>query len=161
MREALDIQQAMDRFGDDVWRACMLYLSPSDAEDVFQETFVKYAFRDHGFRDESHAKAWLLRVAMNACKDVLKSRDYRTSSLDEEMQRWGDALADVRPERAAEVREVLDAVDRLDDPPKTPLYLAVCEGYSVPEISRMVKAPEGTVYSWISRGKKILREALS
>ena len=132
MREALDIQQAIDRFGDDVWRACMLYLSPSDAEDVFQETFVKYAFRDHGFRDEGHAKAWLLRVAMN-----------------------------VRPERAAEVREVLDAVDRLDDPPKTPLYLAVCEGYSVPEISRMVKAPEGTVYSWISRGKKILREALS
>ena len=121
MREALDIQQAMDRFGDDVWRACMLYLSPSDAEDVFQETFVKYAFRDHGFRDEGHAKAWLLRVAMNACKDVLKSRDHRTSSLDEEMQRWGDTLADVRPERAAEVREVLDAVDRLDDPPKTPL----------------------------------------
>ena len=153
MRKALDIQQAMDRFGDDVWRACMLYLSPSDAEDVFQETFVKYAFRDHGFRDEG--------LAMNACKDVLKSRDHRTSSLDEEMQRWGDTLADVRPERAAEVREVLDAVDRLDDPPKTPLYLAVCEGYSVPEISRMVKAPEGTVYSWISRGKKILREALS
>ena len=133
MREALDIQQAMDRFGDDVWRACMLYLSPSDAEDVFQETFVKYAFRDYGFRDEGHAKAWLLRVAMNACKDVLKSRDHRTSSLDEEMQRWGDTLADVR----------------------------MCEGYSVPEISRMVKAPEGTVYSWISRGKKILREALS
>ncbi|MFR4803149.1 MAG: RNA polymerase sigma factor [Eggerthellaceae bacterium] len=159
MREALDIQQAMDRFGDDVWRACMLYLSPSDAEDVFQE-IVKYAFASWVSR-RGHAKAWLLRVAMNACKDVLKSRDYRTSSLDEEIQRWGDALADVRPERAAEVREVLDAVDRLDDPPKTPLYLAVCEGYSVPEISRMVKAPEGTVYSWISRGKKILREALS
>ena len=49
MREALDIQQAMDRFGDDVWRACMLYLSPSDAEDVFQETFVKYAFHNRGF----------------------------------------------------------------------------------------------------------------
>lgn len=161
MRDAADIEKTINRFGDDVWRACMLYLSPSDAEDVFQETFVKYAFHARDFHDESHAKAWLLRVAINACKDLLKSRAHNMASLDEEMQRWGDTLSDLRPERAAEVREVLDAVDRLDDPPKTPLYLAVCEGYSVPEISRMVEAPEGTVYSWISRGKKLLREALS
>ena len=82
-------------------------------------------------------------------------------SLDAEIQRRGGAFACEGKERASEVREVLDAVNRLSDPPKTPLYLFACEGYTVPEIARMVGAPEGTVYSWISRGRKQLKEALS
>ena len=52
-------------------------------------------------------------------------------------------------------------MDALGDPPKTQLYLALYEGYTAKEISRMCDMPEGTVYSWISRGKKRLREVLS
>jgi RNA polymerase sigma-70 factor (ECF subfamily) len=50
---------------------------------------------------------------------------------------------------------------RLDDPPKTALYLALYEGYTAPEISDMLKTPVNTIYSWIARGKQQLREALS
>ena len=55
---------------------------------------------------------------------------------------------------------MLDALRALDDPPRTPLYLALYEGYTVPEIARMVDAPDNTVYSWIARGKKRLKEVL-
>lgn len=161
MRDAQDIEQAIDLFGDAVWRACLTYVAPCDAEDVFQDTFAKYAQHDEEFRGGEHAKAWLLRVAVNGCKDLLRSHGRRHASLDAEMERLGDAFFCESHDRTAEVREVLDAVSRLSDPPKTPLYLFACEGYTVPEIARMVNAPEGTVYSWISRGRKQLKEALS
>lgn len=56
---------------------------------------------------------------------------------------------------------MLDALDALGDPPKTQLYLSLVEGYGAREISRMCDMPLGTVYSWISRGKRRLREVLS
>ena len=56
--------------------------------------------------------------------------------------------------------EVLDAMSNLDDPPRTPVYLALYEGYTAPEIAAMMDVPVNTVYSWIARGKKTLKEAL-
>lgn len=58
------------------------------------------------------------------------------------------------------LREILDALNSLGDPPKTELYLSLYEGYTAKEIAVMTGESEGTVYSWISRGKKLLREAL-
>lgn len=161
MRDAQDIEEAVERYGDTVWRACLTYVPAHDAEDVFQDVFAAYAQRDEAFREPEHVKAWFVRVAINRCKDLLRSRARSNVSLDAEIQRRGGAFACEGKERASEVREVLDAVNRLSDPPKTPLYLFACEGYTVPEIARMVGAPEGTVYSWISRGRKQLKEALS
>lgn len=161
MRDARDIEQAMARFGDAVWRACVLYLPPHDAEDAFQDTFIKYSLHDEEFHDGEHAKAWLLRVAINACKDVLKSARRRNASLDEEVAQRGEGVLGVDPGSEQCVAEVLAAMNSLGDPPKTQLYLSLYEGYSVPEISTMLDMPEGTVYSWISRGKKKLREVLA
>ena len=62
---------------------------------------------------------------------------------------------------ALELARILDAMNELDDPPKTQVYLALYEGYTAREISQLCGMPEGTVYSWISRGKKRLREVLS
>ena len=160
MRTPSDIENAMRSFGDAVWRACLVYLEPSDAEDVFQDAFLKYALHDAPFNDEHHAKAWLLRVAINACKDVLKAARRQTASLDELASDGTFEPEDSQADSTA-LREVLDALNSLGDPPKTQLYLALYEGYTAPEISRMTGMPEGTVYSWISRGKKQLREALS
>lgn len=162
MRASSDIEQAIAAYGDAVWRACLLYLQPTDAEDIFQDVFLKYALHDASFNDDAHKKAWLLRVAINACKDVLKSARQRTASVDEleEQGRTGE-LGCTSDEAARELSYILDAMDALGDPPKTQLYLALYEGYTAREISQMTGMPEGTVYSWISRGKKQLREALS
>ena len=161
MRDARDIERAMTACADTVWRACLVYLPPSEAEDVFQETFLKYALHDAPFRDGEHVRAWLVRVAINGCKDALKSARRRDVSLDERMERLGDEGVGAEAPSDAGVREVLSALDALGDPPKTQLYLSLCEGYSAREISRICDMPEGTVYSWISRGKKRLREVLS
>lgn len=162
MRASTDIERAMAAHGDAVWRACLLYLQPTDAEDVFQDVFLKFALHDAPFNSGTHEKAWLLRVAINACKDVLKSARQRTASVDElEEQGRAGELGCTSDEAARELSYILDAMDALGDPPKTQLYLALYEGYTAREISQMTGMPEGTVYSWISRGKKQLREALS
>lgn len=79
-------------------------------------------------------------------------------------------LDDVKPARLADddpfdapesrLREALDAIASLPDPPQTAVYLALYEGYSAPEIADMLDAPVNTVYSWISRGRKRLKEVL-
>lgn len=151
----------MGEHADAVWRACLLYLPASDAEDVFQETFLKLARRDEPFRDAGHERAWLLRVAMNACKDQLGAARRRDVSLDERMERVGDEGVGAWAPAETGLADVLMAMDELGDPPRTQLYLSLVEGYGAREISRICDMPIGTVYSWISRGKRRLREVLS
>lgn len=193
MRASSDIEQTINSHGDAVWRACLVYLAPSEAEDAFQNTFMKYALCDKLFNDEEHKKAWLLRGAINICKDVLKAARRKDVSLDcqlaqanhvkgafvDEASSRGMKEASLRgaenispgevalglSEPSVEqsmfgLREILDALNSLGDPPKTELYLSLYEGYTAKEIAVMTGEPEGTVYSWISRGKKLLREAL-
>lgn len=151
----------MHAYSDAVWRACLVYVSPTEAEDVFQDTFMKYALRDETFRGEDHKKAWLLRVAINACKDRLKAARTKNISLEDQLES-GDSVLTNRQSSDSDrgLNEILDAMDSLGDPPKTELYLALYEGYSAREISEITGEPEGTVYSWISRGRKKLQEVL-
>lgn len=163
MREHEDIEQTMSVFGSTVWRVCLGYFrSQHDAQDAFQETFIKYAQADStSFDDDEHRKAWLIRVASNACKDMLRSRK-REDGLADALAAQ-EALAPTQASDAPDslVHDVLDAFRALDDPPRLPLYLSIYEGYSAPEIASMLDVPVNTVYSWISRGKKALREVLS
>ena len=74
MRSEQEITRAITRHADTVRRICLLHLkNASDTEDVFQEVFLKYALSTVAFDSEEHEKAWLIRVTINQCKDVLKS----------------------------------------------------------------------------------------
>ncbi len=162
MRNTSDIEQALETHGKAVWRACSLYFrSVADAEDAYQDVFLKYALADTTvFSSEEHQKAWLLRVAANLCKDVLKRAERKNESLDTEAPSHNPAQTDPATQPGSETSMALDALRNMDDPPRTPLYLALVEGYTAPEISTMLGAPTNTVYSWISRGKSLLKEAL-
>jgi RNA polymerase sigma-70 factor (ECF subfamily) len=161
MRTKADIEGAIDAHGDTVWRVCVLYFKyHADAQDAFQETLLKYSINETAFTDEEHRKAWLIRVATNVCKDIYKAAHRKNISINDEAiiedmdSRIGDA------ESISAASEVLIAIRSLSDPPRTPVYLALYEGYSAPEISKLLDAPVNTVYSWIARGKQQLREAL-
>ena len=119
----------MARHGDTVWRVCLTALCRhADAEDAFQNSFLKYALAD------DVRKAWLIRVASNTCRDMRRAAASKNVPLDETsfeslMSRDEEAQPDSR------VKEVLDAMSDLDDPPRTPVYLALYEGYTAPEIA--------------------------
>lgn len=151
----------MAQHADAVWRVCALYFpEEADRQDAFQDAFMSYALADAvAFEDEGHRKAWLITVARNRCLDMLKASARKNLPLSEGMEACL-ASTDPAAQPGSAASEVLDALRALDDPPRTPLYLALYEGYTVPEIARMVGAPDNTVYSWIARGKRRLKEML-
>ncbi len=125
----------------------------ADTEDIFQTVFLKYALSSVLFESAEHEKAWILRVTVNACKDLLKNFfRSRTISLDDIMEQPA-----VMPPNH---REVLEAVLSLPVKYKDAVYLHYYEGYTAPEISRILGKNVNTVYTILNRSKQLLREKL-
>lgn len=167
MRTKEDITEAVNLHADTVLRACSVYLrNRADQEDAFQEAFLRYARSDTTFDGEEHRKAWLIRVATNICKDRLRSAAMRTESLDA-LEESGmpvpdgedaDPACGMEAEDAA--RDVRDALLRLDEKYRMPLYLRYYEGYTAARIGEVLGLPENTVYTRMARGKRLMREVL-
>ena len=154
MRSEQEVNRAVEQYADMVRRLCMLHLkNAADTEDIFQNVFLKYVLRSMPFESEAHEKAWFIRVTINACKDLLKSFfRSRTVSLDEVVQ----LPAETPPDH----REVLEAVLSLPPKYKDVVYLHYYEGYTAPEISRMLGKNVNTVYTRLNRSKQLLRDKL-
>lgn len=147
----------MGRHADTVRRLCVVNLkSYADTEDVFQTVFVKYAQRDKPFESAEHERAWFVRVTINACRDLLRSPfRRRTVPLGEVLE-----VVDPSSEGGQETREVLAAVLALPRKYRDVVYLHYYEGYSAPEIARLLGRNVNTVYTNLTRARKRLRDAL-
>ena len=85
----IDLEQTIEKYSDLIYRTNFLILrNPHDAEDVMQETFIKYMRTDVEFRDEEHKKAWLLKVSQNKCKDMLRFHKVHAYISYEEIQEY-------------------------------------------------------------------------
>ena len=162
MRKRDDITRAMERHADTVLRVCTLYFpGRPDCEDAFQETFLKYAQSNAEFKDEEHRKAWLITVARNTCKDLLKRSSNKVVPLDE-VDESALALDPSGAESAAGGGvDVIAALQKVEDPYRSILYLKYYEGYRASEIADMLDMPENTVYTNLARGRKKLKEVLA
>ncbi|HJB08884.1 MAG TPA: sigma-70 family RNA polymerase sigma factor [Candidatus Enterocloster faecavium] len=154
MRSEQEVNRAIEQYGDMVRRLCMLHLKNYvDTEDIFQTVFLKYVLSCISFESREHEKAWLIRVTINACRDMLKSFfRSRTVSLDEVMEQ----AAPLKEEH----REVLEAVLSLPAKYKDVVYLHYYEGFSAPQISRILGKNVNTVYTLLNRARQLLREKL-
>lgn len=154
MRSEQEINRAVDRYADTVRRICMLHLkNHADTEDIFQTVFLKYALSTVEFESEAHEKAWLIRVSVNACRDLLKSIFHRRTVPLDDLWNEPEALA---PEH----REVLEAVLALPQKYRSAVYLHYYEGYTAPEIGRILDKNVNTVYTLLTRARTMLRETL-
>ncbi len=154
MRSEQEANRAIERYSDTVRRLCMVHLKNyADTEDIFQTVFLKYVLSSVSFESEEHEKAWFIRVTINACKDLLKSFfRSRTISLEEVLE---------QPSKLApDHREVLEAVLSLPQKYRDVVYLHYFEDYTAPQISRILGSNENTVYTLLTRSRKMLREKL-
>ena len=154
MRSEQEVNRAIERYADTVRRLCMIHLKNyADTEDIFQTVFLKYVLSSVSFENEEHEKAWLIRVTINACRDLLKSFfRSRTVPLDELIEQ----PAELPPDH----REVLEAVLSLPQQYRDVVYLYYFEEYTAPQISRILGRNVNTVYTLLTRSKKALREKL-
>lgn len=154
MRSELEVNRAIEQYADMVFRLCMVSLkNTSDAEDVFQTVFLKYAVSNQKFESADHEKAWLIRVTRNACNDLLKSFFRKhTVSLEE--------LSEYLPQATTEQLNVLEAVRSLPQGYREVVYLHYYEGYTAPEIAGILHKNPNTVYTHLSRARQMLKELL-
>jgi len=145
-----DFAGKYEAYGRVLYRLCLVYLrSAEDAEDVMQEAFIKLLFHAPRFADAAHEKRWLLRVAVNACKNKLGTAyRRRTQPLD-----GADIPAGIAPEDSA----VLDAVMALPEKYRAAIHLHYFEGYAVGEVAHMLGIGESAVKMRLSRGRALLR----
>lgn len=152
MRTEQEVNRAVEQYSDMILRLCTVSLKNlQDAEDVLQTVFLKYALSREEFESAEHEKAWLIRVASNQCKDVLKSffRKY-TVSLEEA------ELLQIMPEQL----DVLEAVRALPKAYREEVYLHFYEGYTAPEIAKILRKNPNTIYTHLFRAKAMLKDAL-
>ena len=154
MRSEREMAEVIQRYGDMVRRLCMVRLKNyADTEDIFQTVFLKYALASVSFDSDEHEKAWLIRVTLNACRDLLRSVfRSRTVSLEE--------LVEQPARLAADHREVLEAVLSLPARYRDVVYLHYYEDYTAPEIAQILGKNVNTIYTRLTRAKGLLREKL-
>lgn len=154
MRSEQEVNRAVEQYADTVRRLCMIHLkNHADTEDIFQTVFVRYLLHDRPFASPEHERAWIIRVTLNACRDLLRSFfRSRTVSLEE----LTDQPAPLEPEHRAVLQAVLD----LPRPYRDVVYLHYYEGYTAPEIAKILGKNVHTVYTQLTRARDLLRKSL-
>lgn len=153
MRRSVD--EAFQKYGDRVFSAAFsICRCREDADDVVQDTFLKYYLQNRDYIDDTHLKAWLLRVAVNRAKDISRTfwRKNRVS-----WEGYMDELEFAQPED----RSLFQAVMRLPERYRTVIHLFYYEEYSVQEIASILGRSQGTVKSQLSRGRQLLKTMLT
>lgn len=144
---------AAQRYLDTVFRVAFNYInSYSDAEDVTQNVFLKLLKETGTFENQEHLKHWLIRVTVNECKNLVRSRWWKTESIDD----YANTLTFDNPAHS----ELYHAVMALPVKFRMPIYLHYYEGYTTAEIGRLLRIPKNTVCSHLKRGRELLKEKL-
>jgi len=141
-----------EKFKNTVYSVVFNYVrNAEDAADLQQDVFVKLLGSDVEYESEEHIKAWLIRVAINLCKNHLRSQSrFSDVPLSEEIP------AEVKDESG----DLFAMVLTLPEKYRIPLHLFYYEEYSVRQIATAMELPEATVKIRLKRGREKLGKSL-
>lgn len=146
-----DIEKVINTYGNMLFRLCLITLgNANDAEDAVQETLIKYFQKAPLFKNEEHKKAWLLTVATNQCRDILRfKKRHPIINIDEINEFTGETTDS----------GILDALMTLPDRYRTVLILYYVEEYSIKNIANIIGKTASAVKMRLQKGRKLLSEA--
>lgn len=149
--DTAELEELVERTTDMIYRLAVVYCkSPSDAEDIVQEVYIKYCKQRPNFESVEHEKAWFIRVTINCCKDFIKSAwNQKTTALEDTM---------VSPE--LESNDLLQYIMNLPKRYKLVVYLHYYMGDSIEEIGALISKNPNTLRTWLFRARKMLKKVL-
>lgn len=158
VRSSATFDELYTAYATDVLRVCYFYLGDrTQAEDVCQDVFVRLLTTKPEL-SEGKEKAWLLKVALNRCRDLWRSAWVKRVCLGHpalELIPGSDEFAE-REEKQA----LMQAVNRLPAEFREVVLLHYYQNFGIAEIATMLDIPEGTVSSRLNRARKKLSETL-
>ena len=151
-------EELYERYATDVLRVCYFYLGDRQkAEDVCQDVFVRLITTSPTLQ-EGREKAWLLKVALNRCRDLWRGAWLKRVVLGSPAFELVPAPDEI--DSLAEKQEIMQAINQLPATFKEVILLHYYQGYGISEIAEMMELPEGTISSRLSRGRKKLETIL-
>ncbi len=160
----------INTYGDMVYRLALSYTkNPDDAEDVFQDVFLKLVQHVWKLNDEDHVRYWLVRVTINFCKKTFRKRN-RTVSLEsidnenpDELLPW--QISDISPEDTVLTEELRTAIrqalnDLRPEEYRAVLYLYYYEQFSIEEIANVMNLTYGSAKTKLSRARAKMKTIL-
>ncbi|HZW62555.1 MAG TPA: RNA polymerase sigma factor [Flavobacteriaceae bacterium] len=155
--------QVYNRYCNGMYSVAMRFVNHSaEAEDIVQEAFIKAFTKLHQFSGEVSFGAWLKRIVINTCLDVLKTKKEQLQALEESHLKVVDNsyeepwLAD----DSVTAEKVKQTINRLPDKYKVVLILYLIEGYDHEEIAEILGISEVASRTQLSRGKAKLLHLL-
>jgi RNA polymerase sigma-70 factor (ECF subfamily) len=131
-------------------RLVLVLGDPHDAQDVAQDAYLS-AFRSWDRFDGADVRAWLYTIALRLAFNHRRGR-----------RRWLAAIGRIEPKPWSDTTDpdLWAALQKLEPRTRSALLLNILDGYTPGEVARILAVPEGTVASWISRGRATLRREL-
>ena len=148
----MSFEQVLKKYADVVTRVCIVHCgNQTDAQDCFQNVFLKLYQRDIDFESEAHIRAWLIRVAVNECTDWYRQFWKRRIILTDEF-----------PDNNLELTQdqedsVIPYLIKLPFKYRRILYCHYYEDKKISEISTELKLSENTVKTQLVRGREVLK----
>ena len=151
-------EELYEKYAKDVLRVSYFYLGDRhQAEDVTQDVFVRLLTNAPDL-EEGKEKPWLLKVALNRCRDIWRAAWVKRVVLGSPAMELTPAPD--RMDENLEKQELLASIRRLPADFRDVILLHYYQGYGIAEIAQMLNVPEGTISSRLSRGRKKLEEIL-
>jgi RNA polymerase sigma-70 factor (ECF subfamily) len=143
----------VNKYADKVLRLALSHLGNlADAQDVCQEVYIKIFKHQRHFNDAEHEKAWIIRVTINTCKDVIRSP----------WKKWFSPLTEVPlPNNDTASMEVVSIVLTLPRKYRTVIHLYYYEGYKTAEIAELLDIKESTIRTQLKRAKELLKAKIT
>lgn len=153
MLKQKDVYKSYTAHVDTVYRVCRMFFrtSEQDAEDAVQTTFLKRIKSSKSFESTEHEKAWLIVVASNVCKDMLRRKERLNVSI-ENLQ--------IEDKAVDKYDEMLECVMSLPHKYKTALYMHYYEDYTCQQIAKAMKKSEGTIWNYLHVGRKMVKNMI-
>ena len=152
------IEELIDQYGDDIFRLCIAYLGDRQlAEDAFQETFLKAWKAQERFRGESSERTWLSSIAVNTCRDMLRSGWFRMRRRSQPIDQLLDPPSDTPEPLDSPVRT---AVLNLPGRYREVILLYYDQNMKTNEIASLLHLPANTVSTRLRRARMQLKKTL-
>ena len=170
-RFTIDIDKAVRDYADTVYRLAVANTKVlQDAEDVFQEVFVKLVRYQHTIESEEHLKAWLIRVTINECRSLESSSWKRKVTLDDgggsedavsilENQSDGTSTEEAYIQ-SEQNSDIVRAVQNLPQKYREVIHLFYFEEMKISEIAEALSTNEATVKTRLKRARSLLEKTL-
>lgn len=151
-------EEIYEKYATDVLRVSYFYLGDRQkAEDVCQDVFVRLITNAPVLQD-GREKAWLLKVALNRCRDLWRGAWVKRVILGSPAFELIPAPDEI--DKLADQQEIMGAIHQLPASFREVILLHYYQGYGITEIAEMMDLPEGTISSRLSRGRKKLESIL-